>query len=98
MRVAVWKEGEWLPSKAGEGLNKRVVFKGIDDNHKTYYLNMTDYEFDSGAKQSIKDKWESICKEGNVLDVQIFSGTTINKFGQFTIIRDILKEKQDASK
>ena len=91
MKLIVLKEGVWKDSVSGQGSNKRVTFKNIDPNDKRYYyLNITDYERDTRAQQSIQDKWEPVCKKGNVLDVSIYEDTnSINKFGQYTIIKEI---------
>lgn len=95
MKLIVLKEGVWKDSVSGDGSNKRVTFKSLDaEDKRYYYLNITDYERDTRAQQSIKDKWEPWCKPGNVLEVPMFNETTINKFGQFTIIKE---NKSDAS-
>ena len=94
MLLAVWNEGIWRPSIHGDGDNKKVTFKSLDDKHTSFYLNITDYEVDNAAKQTIQEKWEPFCIEGNVLDVQIFGGVWINKYAQFTVRRDIEKKKK----
>lgn len=82
MKVAVWKIGEWKDSKFDYGRNCRVVFKGLDDN-KSYYLNMTEVF-------GVRDKWEHLCKLGNVLNVQVIEGTNnINKFSNVELIRKV---------
>lgn len=98
-RVIVWREGEWLPSKNGDGMNKHVIFKTIPkegDTPKEVRLNITDYEsFFNG--QSIKDIWEPLCKEGNVLVVAMLNNRNINKFNQPSLERAATREGgQDA--
>lgn len=88
MRVAVWKIGEWKPSKFTSGESKRIAFKGLEDN-KTYYLNL-----DTTNPQPIKN-WEPKLKEGNVFDVtlQSLNPKNILPHAPFTLVRSVGDEK-----
>lgn len=87
MIVAVWKIGEWLPSKYDEAMNCRIMFKGLDDN-KTYYLNLSD-------EPRVKDKWWPLIKLGNLLDVPLLEGRNIiQKYGQPTLVKEITNKRE----
>lgn len=90
MKAIVVNEGNWKPSVSGRGQNKRVTFEVLDSNPKKYvYLNITDYEFDTAAKQTMVDKWVPNCKNGNVIDLPLLNESTVNKFGQFTVTKRV---------
>lgn len=93
MKVAVSRVGAWTPSKHGEGQNKQVVFEILDETQakksKWVKLNITDYETDKRTNTTIKDKWEAACVAGNVLDVSLFSDANVDKFGQFTVVKQV---------
>lgn len=80
MKAAVWKVGKWTSSKY-EFETKRVIFKGLDDN-KSYALNLSTKFPNEVAK------WESFCKVGNVLDINLqANGKNVNYFASFTPTR-----------
>lgn len=83
MKLIVWQETDWKPSKFSNGENKRVVFKSLDETDKTsYYLNID-------TAHGVTDKWLPFIKLGNILDVNLMPGRNIiNKFGQVTLIKE----------
>lgn len=95
MKLIVVNEGVWKSSvndRVAHAENKRVTFKPMDPQEGDlpyYYLNITNYENDTAARQTVKDKWEPVCKKGNVLDVSVYeSSKNVNKFGQLIVIKE----------
>jgi hypothetical protein len=80
MKVIVLDSGEWKPSAWNDGQNRRVTFKDIDNPKDYYYLNITEAHPNSF-------KWIPLIEEGNILEVQIMSGTrNVNKFGDCQLV------------
>lgn len=86
MRLAVWNEGIWKPSKYTNGDCRRISFKSLNkDDKKTYYLNQ-DTSHDG------YENWLPHIIKGTVLDVDVMpikDGNIINKFKAFSVIKKV---------
>ena len=90
MKLTVWNEGIWKPSRFSNSEVRRVSFKSLDKNDKkTYYLNL-----DNANKGY--EQWLPYLINGTVLDVQVMpmnGKNIINKFQPFLVVKQI-KEKE----
>lgn len=92
MKVIVENVGVWKKSKYSDGRNKRVTLTPIVPHSEKYvYLNMTDYERVASG-QTVAEYWNPAIKAGNVLDVNLLGEALVNKFGQYTLIKEVKGE------